>query len=38
LAPLRARGLAALCEVLEKKIKAYRGGYGYRNPDLPQNG
>jgi hypothetical protein len=38
LTPLRARGLAALCEVLEEKIKAYRGGYGYRNPDLPQDG
>lgn len=38
LAPLRARGLAALCGVLEKKIKAYREGYGYRSPDLPQNG
>ena len=38
LAPLRARGLMALCEVLEKKIKAYRGGYGYHIPDLPQDG
>ena len=38
LPPLRARGFAALCEVLEKKVKAYRGGDGYRNPDLPQNG
>jgi len=37
LAPLRARGLTALCGVLEKKIKAYRGGYGYRNPDLAQD-
>ena len=27
LAPLRARGLTALCGVLEKKIKAYQGGY-----------
>jgi len=33
---LRARGLVALCEVLENKIKAYRGGNGYRCPDLPQ--
>jgi len=32
---LRARGLAALCEVLEKKIKAYRDGNGYRHADLP---
>jgi len=38
LAPLRARGLAALCEVLEKKIRAYRGGDGYRHPDLPRDG
>lgn len=38
LAPLRARGLAALCEVLDEKIQAYRRGYGYRNPDLTQDG
>jgi hypothetical protein len=36
LPPLRARGLAALCEVLEAKLKAYREGNGYRHPDLPQ--
>jgi hypothetical protein len=33
---LRDRGLAALCEVLENKIKAYREGNGYRQPDLPR--
>jgi len=37
LAPLRARGLTALCEVLEKKINAYRQGDAYRHPDLPQD-
>ena len=38
LEPLRARGLMALCEVLEKKIKAYREGDAYRHPDLPRDG
>lgn len=36
LPPLRARGLAPLCEVLENKLRAYREGNGYRHPNLPQ--
>jgi hypothetical protein len=35
LVPLRARGLVALCEVLEEKIQAYRDGGGYRHLDCP---
>jgi hypothetical protein len=37
LAPLRARGLTALCEVLEKKIKGYRQRDADPHPDLPQD-
>ena len=36
LPPLRARGLAALCGVLEEKIRAYREGNGYRHLGLSQ--
>ncbi|MBV9816174.1 MAG: hypothetical protein JO229_10550 [Alphaproteobacteria bacterium] len=38
LAPLRARGLTALCELLERKIKAYREGGASRHPELARDG
>jgi hypothetical protein len=38
LAPLRARSLTALCEVLEGKIRAFREGSAYRHLDPTRDG